>query len=418
MQIENVEETIIIADTEAEYVGCSNFKQEIADLVPQKKRGIYKTTKDLESRGFFIFGTNTGLKVSHDRDGPIRYDYAFDRRIFLIKFENFVGKNFTDKTEKRGSELLKSFNAKSNIGEMKKFMNETSAILRQEYDEESDKTIFEKNGFDMKNTVTCGLIKRGILYYLFDLIHVFDLSSLNNSTYIQPSKTNARHLAANNYEIMKTILSNYTCYTELVFDYVEIPKNTPQGSIRLDKALKLDTKNSKPLNTSLTSVISTLSSLGMTIDSTMSCNSDNNAFNFFNVDSSIYNDMSNDDTSNTGGSTHVPASNFFLYGLKENTQLTQKELDIKNNPNKSHRIELKDFRLFETSKEFVNAHIRIDHRIIMHGKFGDQMYDVLKNLLLNHRVCAKIKPKLHKKWKDVTTIDLTQPEKLYMFYRD
>jgi len=76
---------------------------------------------------------------------------------------------------------------------------------------------------------------------------------------------------------------------------------------------------------------------------------------------------------------------FYAYGLKLNDELTNEEVTIKSNPNKSHVCKcINDPSRYKNAQEFVNSHIRLDHRIeiIDGGIFSDSMYSVLKKLII------------------------------------
>ena len=416
MQVDNVEETILLADTETKEMHASSFKKEIADSVPTKKRGLYKNLRDQESRAFFIFGTNCGLKFPKDKDSNLVYDYAFDRRIFLIKFYNFVGETLSNIESIAGANLLAKFSStdNNNTDEMNTFMAEQKQKLEQEREHLREKTsIFQRKGFNLQNQHTCNKIKLGILYYLLDLIHVFDLPSMPKATYMRPSKVNARELAANNFDIVRTILTKFTCVSELVYNYTDIPNKLPQTCYRLDKMLSSSNSNNnnfkkeddnKKNEINLMSLSNTLNELGFNVKVSSASNiEDTSSLNYATFDFTADKQY------------HV----FYAYGLKLNDELTNEEVTIKSNPNKSHVCEcLNDQSKYKNAQEFVNSHIRLDHRIeiIDGGIFSESMYSVLKKLILSEKVSARLKPKIDNSWRDIIKNDFLDNYKFHLFF--
>ena len=122
----------------------------------------------------------------------------------FVVLHNKVG---VSKTEK-----VKSFKAKTQ-DRLKRKEKTLPYFYKKKVDLEQSQetqTLLNKNEYDLKNLYVRNRIKRGLFYYLIDLINVFGLANLSSSTsqYIQSSPCSKRILSSYNYEIVSLILNN------------------------------------------------------------------------------------------------------------------------------------------------------------------------------------------------------------------
>ena len=91
-------------------------------------------------------------------------------------------------------------------------------------------SLIQKNKYDLKNKLVKDRIKKGFLFYLLDVIHVFNLPSLSgsNSQYIHNSISAKRNLAHYNYEIINLIFKHYIPYGEIAFNESDVLKKQNQ----------------------------------------------------------------------------------------------------------------------------------------------------------------------------------------------
>jgi len=344
MQVTNLSESLILVDPEADKVKLKPFNREIADIIPLKRREIFKTPREIISRAFVILATNKGLAYVKDKENEPPYDIAFARRCYVNCLFNILG----------GGE----------------------------------KTLLRQNNYDLKNELVKHRLKKGLLFYLLDVLHVFDLSSLTNTTceYLQGSLYSKRLLASYNYDIMSLIRKYYVSYGEIVFDENEIELNTKP--IRLDDILRKNPAFNN-LTFNMSEIKDTLENLGFKITSRNHIESDRYSLPDLN-DSNLVN---------------KPI--FYIHGLKSKDSLSGKEKRIIGNPNISNNVILKDLKEFENcNKKFINHHIQIDHRCQFQDDIADQIYDVLSDLVNSKRVKIKKRPKIAKNWRDITQNDI------------
>jgi hypothetical protein len=350
MQVNNVEEAMILLDTEASTVKLSEFKKTVADVVKFKRREIFKNPKDTESRAFIILATNKGLKYTREKElakNCFKDDISYYRRIFFMIFYN-----------KLGFEKLES--------------------------------LLQMHNFDLKNKLVKERLKKGFLYYILDIIHVFNLASLSgsNSQYIQSSIASKRNLALTNCEIMNLIYKHYIPYGEIGFSQQEILKKTQP--VRLDDIINKDPVLAK-LPLSFNDIRETLENLGFKVDTILKTQEKLDLYHSV----QDFNKLNN---------MNKPI--YFVYGLKERNSMTTDELAKRANPNKTNNVPIKNFEKFKSNKSFINSHIQVDHRLKYSGYVENKMYSVLKSLVFNEKIVSDMKPKISKHWQDVVQDDI------------
>jgi hypothetical protein len=188
MEVDNIEENMILMDQEAKCVDLIGFKKLVADKVKSNSRAIYKNPKDTISKAFIILSTNKGLRYMRDKeDKSVTVDESFLRRVYQCIIYNKVG--------------IKNI-----------------------------ESLIQKNKYDLKNKLVKDRIKKGFLFYLLDVIHVFNLPSLSgsNSQYIHNSISTKRNLAHYNYEIINLIYKHYIPYGEIAFNESDVLKKQNQ----------------------------------------------------------------------------------------------------------------------------------------------------------------------------------------------
>ena len=350
MQVNNVEEAMILMDSEASTVKLAEFKKAVADLVKFQRREIFKNPKETQSRAFIILATNKGLKYIKEKEyakSCFSDDISFSRRVFFMIFYNKLG---FDKLE----------------------------------------SLLQLHKFDLKNKLVKQRLKKGFLYYILDIIHVFNLPSLSGTTsqYIQSSTASKRNLALNNCEFMNLIYKHYIPYGEVVFSKQEILKKTKP--IRLDDIISKDPLLSKmPL--SFNDIRTTLENLGFKVETILKTKEK--------LD--LYHSVQDFDKLN-----NMNKPIYFIYGLKERNLMTPDELAKTANPNKINSVAIKNFEKFKSKKSFINSHIQVDHRLKYSGYIEEKMYTVLTALCLGKKIVSDMKPKISQHWKDVIQEDI------------
>lgn len=174
----NLEEAMFLYDSEANSVNLAKFKEKsVGGQIAE--RGIYETlnrgTRVLSAHT--VLSTNTGIvyQKPNDTTSGLSYDSAFARRNFLIQFLNcFTG--------------IKS-----------------------------DFNLMTKNNINLKSEDTMNRICVGFMFYMIDIIHVFNLGNLDTSIteYITIPWVNKRVTGSANYMLLKTILDKYMIVNEI-----------------------------------------------------------------------------------------------------------------------------------------------------------------------------------------------------------
>ena len=270
------------------------------------------------------------------------------------------------------------------------------------------KTLLEQHGYNLSETTVILQLKRGFLYFILDIIHVFDLPSLSSSNagYIQNSKSTARQVASCNYPILNTLQKYYTCYGELCFSEEQVCKETQP--IRLDEILNRDQKNNSATKHPFQEICGDLNMLGFTIEAKNESTMPGYEYSMNDSDSMM------------------PI--FYVYGLKSNENLTSIEMEIKRKPNLANVVDVCDFESFRVNLEkknksldeinmaFIQSHIILHHRTEFSGDVSKVMFQVLTNLVCNKRVSSKLKPKLDTSWRDVNVSDILDKERFRSFF--
>lgn len=212
----NMEEICCTYDMDIEKVmKLSTFKMYITDEIMMPRRLLFRgLTRDKKNKSSFLACSNDPL---HAPVGP-NYDVAFDRRVLIMPLYNVLGKmqNKPDfKTHTGNYKLYQSNPANKN--------NRFSPYVHRPA-KNNHETLFTQYKFDIKDEKVRKAIRRGILFYLLDTIHVFDLASLNASSndYIESCVANRRLLAAANNIFFKALFEKYICADEFVSSYEEM----------------------------------------------------------------------------------------------------------------------------------------------------------------------------------------------------
>ena len=199
MQVENIEEKMFLIDTEAQYINLPQFKVEITDVVETARREIYKLNKKITIRAFFMLATNKGLCFLKDKKDPTKndiFDYAFFRRVLFFILHNRLGED----------------------------------------------TLFQKNKLNLHDISVKAGLKKGFMYWILDIIHVFGTPLINESPFIM-SNVSRRKLASYNYDVMALIQKHYFSYGEITTSEEELKQKTKP--IRFDEIFNKDSVLSK-----------------------------------------------------------------------------------------------------------------------------------------------------------------------------
>ena len=98
--------------------------------------------------------------------------------------------------------------------------------IQLESENMNEKSLFVKEGFDLKNKSTLHNILLGLFWYLLDVLHVFGLASLSASSndYVTASPASARLLGQANYYFVRLLLDHHYCLDQIETDIQVIAK--------------------------------------------------------------------------------------------------------------------------------------------------------------------------------------------------
>lgn len=333
-----LEEAIFLQDYETERLPSANFKSFVADNAPILKRKLYKCSvgRETENHSSFISCSNAPLKYTSAIFNPREdYDYAFVRRVTLIHLYNILGTN--EKSEN------------------------TNGLLD---------SLFRTEGFDLNNEQTSQEIIIGLMYYMLDVLHVFDLPNLNSSSHgiiISPMST-TRMLSRENFDPLDTLLKDYIPVDEITTDPEDVENQTT-----VDFNNFISKKYSKPPSFSIQHVCD-LFKRYLGIDYIKEI-----------FDTDIVADAE---------------VKYLLKGLKRKRGLDQQEFDVYENPNKFY--DCSDLPPDMPAVDFVNFYIPLGHRYDFAKDIKESVFSTVKKLLLNQPIVPLSKPCISDNYKDIT----------------
>jgi hypothetical protein len=207
-----IDEACFVFDTEAEEVFLHVFRAFVGDEIAPPRRRLFKSLeRDKKNLATVLLCSNAPLRyITSNRNINSTYDLAFDRRVMVMPFYNIVGRPVSgaSRVERAYKEYCRSLNTS---GECYRPPNKKQRILEDEIQADS---LFRQLNFDFKNEEVNKKIQCGLVYYLLDTIHVFDLANLNSSfhEHIVSSYANKRLLGKANYPFLQLLLDKYFCF--------------------------------------------------------------------------------------------------------------------------------------------------------------------------------------------------------------
>lgn len=202
------EEVFLVYDVEANDVDMAGFKTFVTDTLPQLCRKLYKgLDRNRKNFASVVMCSNTPIRYITSSHSYL-YDEAFHRRVIVLPLYNVLGR----KPRKRLYEQDLSIDSESDDDCAEQ---QSSAKKPRIVEEES---LFKRKSYNIKNEQTVNCIRRGIFFYLLDIIHVFDLAGLSatNNDYIQTSLANQRILGAANNAFASVLFDKY-CVLDQIY---------------------------------------------------------------------------------------------------------------------------------------------------------------------------------------------------------
>lgn len=344
-----LEESLIVYDIEAETVNLSGFKSYVGDDVPQLKRRLYKVDvgRASENLSFLIACSNNPLKYHSPVFKEFDYDFAFHRRVTLLHFYNVLG--ITEKAS------IYSFDEdnEDDIGLSKK------------------ETLFKTAGFDLSSPAVIDDIILGLLYYLLDVLHVFNLPNLNASSHemIISPLSSKRALGRANYTPLALLYREYEPVDEYLTDEKEIFETT--HNLDLNEYVRKHYKNTIPFNLQ------------------SACESFERHFGIKYTKHVLDSDLMTE-----------PETKFTLHGLKAKREMTDREFGACKNPNIYYDCSTLPKNM--NAKQFVNHYLPKGHRFGFSSDIRSKVFETVKNLIIGERVEPSMKPCISNQYKEVT----------------
>lgn len=350
MQKDGIEEAMFLYDNEApKNISVVNkFKDEISDIAPNVTRAIYKDiSRDRYILASFILASNNS--ISYLSKNIFEFDFAFARRIYMTRFENTFK------------------HMKHDIITVKNGVQKTNGTI-----------LFSKH-FNLGDCSTIDAICRGMLYYMLDCIHVFNLCGLHSDDKrILSSNVNARRLAKENYVILEHIMREYVSVNELYppekadnFECVNITLE----DILFDIKQLYQKKTPAPQFESVSLIKSNLKALGINFKETPTFMDDGAGCNI-------------------------------ITGLVRKVDLSDEDARLLQHPSCSY-FEFRTRSQGENCTDYIECHIPRDHLVNFHSKtLKTRVYDAITKILEDGGPTPLIKPRLDNKFVNIEKMDL------------
>lgn len=175
-QAHNLEETFFVYDGEANTcVNITSFKESIETDSKTTRKLFHGVKRDQKALYSMLVCSNQPLHYKTKLQDSTTMDLAFDRRLWNITFYRTLG--------------------------MRSKNQECSADI---VDEIVTPSLCEKNNIILNKPETSQAIKRGFLYFLLDMIHVFDIGNLDpaRNDYFENSTLSRRRNGMLNHPIL------------------------------------------------------------------------------------------------------------------------------------------------------------------------------------------------------------------------
>jgi hypothetical protein len=335
------EENCVVFDPEGDTVDLAGFKTYVADAdVPQIRRMLYRTiNREVKNLCSVIVCSNYPLRYVSPILNRHAYDGAFDRRMMVIPFYNLLG----------------------------------------------GKTLFSERNFNIQAPEVMQKLKRGIIWFILDIIHVFDLANIDASLsdYIKNTPANRRTTCRANNDLANKFFERYICIDECQDFGVEphvvnlksflastVSKRAPADNIAKDEALN--------------SLSEALRCVDVEVTRQVSC------------DISMFDDMSTNETLDYLAKNVYPRSSMSL------------EMELQwANPNFLHKLGPEPAEdTFQAYERHVASNIAPGHRFIFNNiHFGKQFYKSISHILRGKMYDPLQMPICDPNWIDTTLDD-------------
>lgn len=357
-----LEESIFLHDPETERVRSDGFKRFVGDNVSLLKRKLYKSDVGRETENFssFIACSNSPLKYVSSVFNTDDYDYAFGRRVTLLHLYNILGTADDNQLYEESPAKRRRPNQQEESSE-----DELPAPRSSGVD-----SLFSKEGFDLANERVIHDIMTGLMYYILDVIHVFNLPNLNSSSHeiiVSPFAIK-RMLGKANFEPLNVLLKEYAPIDEFTTNVDEIDDHTVDFNEFIKK------KNYSKIHPTGYQHL---------------CDRFRQYFGIAYTKQSFDSEISKD-------SEII----YTLYGLVSKRKLSQEKFEQLKNPNKYYDCRTLDPDL--PAQKFVNHYIPLGHRYKFTGGLTTIVFETIKKLLLHQKIFPLMKPCVSKDYKNTT----------------
>lgn len=272
----------------------------------------------------------------------------------------------------------------------------------------------------MADSKTQANLRRGLLYYILDMIHVFDLSHLEPTVTdcIMCPLANQRVTGCVNYDLLKYFCDHYVLKSESGNEHTENLVDDA-GNKFFENTLDVDmqdmiTDMRKSLhNANLSDICEIMTRFGLNIEKCFK----NGGTAVMETESDFIFCGAKTSEDPSGKTRRVDEQEIsiseskYRYIVKDVVRkiaINPVEDYIRKFPHKNNLIEIlpkKEFEDFETAQDFVEYSIPYDHRFIVHDLVAPKYFDVISKLLRKEKVTPLLVPKKDEKYTSITSED-------------
>ena len=369
-QVIGLKEALLLYDNESKTIGdLVNFKSFTADEAPILSRGLYQAIdRNYTLRTGFLFCSNSSLTYYKEKndDEETSCDFAFFRRMFEFVLYNTLGRD----TKPRPQSVDKQPDWQTLVDSVSICDNLT-----------------KQHGIDLKHPLSLLNLQRGLLFYLLDVLHVFNLSGLSssNNCFILNSFSNTRRSGRENYLILKKLLGSYVFIDEFMTqDEIDTIVSNNYRHMGNDCCVNLTSFFNRVLPKQKISY-NTLAS---------------DWYNIFGLDLIDGDSSMNILIDNENQTPNL----YFARGLFEIDKMSREQTEMFLNPNNNinvEPVELLSTKYKNNLESYLNAKIPPGHVYTIHQDLKDIFYETVFNLLNNKKVQPLQCPKLQKDYSEI-----------------
>lgn len=236
------EEVFLVYDVEANDVDVAGFKTFVTDTLPQLCRKLYKgLDRNRKNFASVVMCSNTPIRYMTSSHSYL-YDEAFHRRVIVLPLYNVLGRKPRKRLFEQDLSRDSSSEEEEEVEDEEEVENDEEPSAKRRRTTETaeqakrkrpsddngpprkraraveEESLFKKKNYNIKSEQTVNCIRRGIFFYLLDVIHVFDLAGLSatSNDYMQTSLANQRILGSANNAFANVLFDKY-CVLDQIY---------------------------------------------------------------------------------------------------------------------------------------------------------------------------------------------------------